>query len=167
MSMSVSRSPSVLAIVGALVMIGCAIMLARVFTADPEVRTLSGAVTWVDTQQAQFDRDVHGGWTYPLQELPAPTDCVDAMLAASLVPGQLVSIYDGDGRLVARGNLGAALAPVRREGSGRDRDCRVSFIVEGVRNEGALTGEGGDHRDTFARHELDAADWNVEIALGI
>ena len=61
------------------------------------VRTLTGAVTWVDTAQAQFDRDVHRGSSYPIQRLPAPSQCVDAMPAVALVPGQIVNVYDGVG----------------------------------------------------------------------
>jgi hypothetical protein len=166
MSATVPRSLSVLAVVGAFVMIGCAVLGARALTSRPEVRTLSGAVAWVDTERAQFDRDVHGGWNYPRQHLPTASDCLDAMLAVSLVPAQLVTIYDDQDRLVARGNLGETLAPDPRDASGRDRDCRVLFVVEGVRDAGPLTVEVANHRETFARHELDAAEWNVEIALG-
>ncbi len=167
MSVTVSRSPTVLAVVGALVMVGCAVLGGRALTSRSDVRTLTGAVTWVDTERAQFDRDVHGGWSYPRQRLPTAADCLDAMLAVSLVPAQLVTIYDDQDRLVARGNLGEAQAPVPRDDSGRDRDCRVSFIVEGVRDAGALTVEVANQRERFARHELDAVGWNVEIALGL
>ena len=163
--MAASRAPSILAVVGALVLVGTGVLLARVLVAQTAVRTLTGAVTWVDTAQAQFDRDVHGGWSYPIQRLPAPSQCVDAMLAVSLVPGQTVNVYDASGSVIGRGALGAALAPVSNASSNGDRECAVSFAVDGVPRAADYTVEVGPHRITYASYDLDAAGWDIELPL--
>jgi len=163
--MTASRAPSILAVVGALVLIASGVLLARTVVAQTAVRTLTGAVTWVDTAEAQFDRDVHGGWSYPIQRLPAPSQCVDAMPAVALVPGQIVNVYDGSGSLIGRGALGAALAPVSNASSNGDRDCAVTFAVDGVPRAADYTVEVGPHRVTYASYDLESAGWDVELPV--
>ena len=163
--MATSRAPSILAVVGALVVIASGVLLARVVVAQTAVRTLTGAVTWVDTAQAQFDRDVHGGWSYPIQHLPAPSRCIEAMEAVSLVPGQAVNVYDGSGSVIGRGALGATLAPVSNASSNGDRECAVTFAVKGVPRAAEYTVEVGPQRVTYASYDLDAAGWDIELPL--
>jgi hypothetical protein len=163
--MTSSRTPSILAIVGAVVLVASAVLVARVIVAQGAVRTLTGAVTWVDTAAAQFDRDVHGGWSYPIDHLPSPKRCVDAMLAVSLVPGQTVNVYDASGSIIGRGTLGAALSPVPTGASTGDQECAVSFAVDGVPRTTDYTVEVGRHRATFTRYDLDSAAWHIELPL--
>jgi hypothetical protein len=162
--MTSSRTPSILAIVGAVVLVASAVLVARMIVAQGAVRTLTGAVTWVDTAAAQFDRDVHGGWSYPIDRLPSPKRCVDAMLAVSLVPGQTVNVYDGTGSIIGRGSLGAAQAPVPT-GSAGDEGCAVSFVVDGLPRATDYTVEVGRHRATYTGYDLDSAGWDIELPL--
>ena len=160
-----SRAPSILAVVASLVLIASAVVVARTLVAQTATRTLTGAVTWVDTAQAQFDRDVHGGWSYPIQRLPPSTQCADAMLAVALVPGQVVNVYDGAGSVIGHGSLGPALAPVPTGSISGDQDCAVSFVVDGLPRATDYTVEVGAHRATYASYDLDAAGWDVELPL--
>jgi len=163
--MTSSRAPSVLAVVAAFVLVASAVLVARVIVAQGAVRTLTGAVTWVDTAKAQFDRDVHGGWSYPTERLPSPNPCFDAMLDVSLVPGQTVNVYDGAGSIIGRGSLRAALAPVPTGSPTGDQDCAVSFVVDGVPRATDYTVEVGSHRATFASYDLDSRGWDIELPL--
>ena len=163
--MTASRAPSILAIVGALVLIASGVLVARLVVAQTAVHTLTGAVTWIDTAQAQFDRDVHGGWSHPIQRLPEPTQCVEAMLAVSLVPGQTVNVYDEWGSIIGRGALGPALAPAVMASSNGDRDCAVTFVVDGVPRATDYTVEVGTHRVTYPSYDLESAGWDIELPL--
>ena len=163
--MTSSRAPSILAIVGAFVLVASAVLVARVIVAQGAVRTLTGAVTWVDTAQAQFDRDVHGGWSYPIDRLPSPKQCVDAMLAVSLVPGQTVNVYDSSGAVIGRGSLGSALPPVPTGSPAGDRDCAVSFVVDGLPPATDYTIELGPYRATYPSYDLESAGWDIELPL--
>ncbi|HET9083286.1 MAG TPA: hypothetical protein VFN41_02705 [Candidatus Limnocylindrales bacterium] len=163
--MTSSRTPSILAVVAAFVLVASAILVARAIVAQGAVRTLTGAVTWVDTAQAQFDRDVHGGWSYPMDRLPSPKQCVDAMLAVSLVPGQTVNVYDSTGSIIGRGSLGSAMTPVPTGSFAGDRDCSVSFVVDGLPRASGYTVEIGPHRATYASYDLDSAGWDIELPL--
>jgi len=157
------RAPSILAIVGAFVLVASAVLVARTLVAQTATRTLTGAVTWVDTAQAQFDRDVHAALRGA-----SPTSgagCSAAMTGVSLAPGQTVSVYDASGSIIGRGSLGAALAPVPTGSPTGDRQCAVSFVVGGVPRATDYTVEVGAHRATYASYDLDSVGWDVELPL--
>ena len=157
------RAPSVLAIVAALVVIASGVAVARVITAQTATRTLTGRVTWVDTAQARFDRDVHAGLADPAARRPGP-DCVGAMSSVSLVPGQGVTVYDAAGSVVARGSLGSTGAPVATTLAG-DRSCAVSFMVAGVPRATDYVVEIGTNRATYPFYALEDTGWDVELPL--
>jgi hypothetical protein len=161
------RAPSALAVIGALVLVGLAILLARLLTAQPDTQTLTGAVVFVDTDRAQFDRDVHGGFATSPPHLAPASDCVAAVLALSLMPGQPVTLQDEAGKIIGRGSLGIAEPMEDAEPAAeRYRDCRISFIVEGVAPSRTVTLDlGADRRRTYTTAELDARAWNVELRL--
>jgi hypothetical protein len=157
------RAPSILAIVGAFVLVASAVLVARTLVAQTATRTLTGAVTWVDTAQAQFDRDVHAALRGASPTSGA--DCSAAMTGVSLAPGQTVSVYDASGSIIGRGSLGAALAPVPTGSPTGDRQCAVSFVVGGVPRATDYTVEVGAHRTTYASYDLDSVGWDVELPL--
>jgi hypothetical protein len=161
--MTISRAPSILAVVGAFVLVASAVLVARVIVAQGAVRTLTGAVTWVDTGQAQFDRDLHAGMggTSPT----SVTGCAAALSDVSLAPGQTVMVYDGSGSVIGRGSLGPARAPVPTGAATRDQDCAVSFVVDGVPRATDYTVEVGPHRATFASYDLDSRGWDIELPV--
>ena len=161
--MTTWRAPSILAIVGAFVLVASAVLVARTLVAQTATRTLTGAVTWVDTAQAQFDRDVHAALRGA-----SPTSgagCSAAMTGISLAPGQTVSVYDASGSIIGRGSLGAALAPVPTGSPTGDQQCAVSFVVGGVPRATDYTVEVGAHRATYASYDLDSVGWDVELPL--
>lgn len=162
-AMTTSRAPSILAIVGAVVLIASAVLVARAFVAQGAVRTLTGVVTWVDTAQAQFDRDVHRELAFPSPS-PQP-ECAEAMLAVSLAPGQSVDVYDGSGAIIARGSLGPALAPVSNGSSSGDQECAVTFKVPAIPRTTDYVVEVGRHRASYASYDLDSADWDIQLPL--
>jgi hypothetical protein len=164
--MTASRAPSILAIVAALVLVASSVVVARAIAARTAVRTLTGQVTWVDTARAQFDRDVHGGWVYPTDRLPSPADCIEAMYAVALVPGQTINVYDTSGSVVARGSLGSASAPVSNTSSTGDRSCAVSFTVSGVPRATDYVVEVGANRAMYPSYALEAKGWDIELPLG-
>ena len=161
--MTTSRAPSILAVVGSLVLIASAVLVARTLVAQTATRTLTGAVTWVDTAEAQFDRDVHAALRGDSPTSGA--DCSAAMTGVSLAPGQTVSVYDEVGSIIGRGSLGAALAPVPTGSPTGDQHCAVSFVVDGVPRATDYTIEVGGHRATYASYDLESVGWDVELPL--
>jgi hypothetical protein len=158
-----SRAPSIVAVVGALVLIASGVLVALLITERSAPRTLSGTITWVDTQQARFDRDVHG-WVNPRTPPPNESSCEAAMPAVALSPGQDVMVYDGSGAVIGHGALGTVLAPVPEASTPGDRGCGVSFAVSVPRADG-YTVEVGPHRATYASRDLDVAGWDIQIPV--
>ena len=148
---------------GSLVLIASAVLVARTLVAQTATRTLTGAVTWVDTAEAQFDRDVHAALRGDSPTSGA--DCSAAMTGVSLAPGQTVSVYDEVGSIIGRGSLGAALAPVPTGSPTGDQHCAVSFVVDGVPRATDYTIEVGGHRATYASYDLESVGWDVELPL--
>ena len=161
--MTTSRAPSILAVVGSLVLVASTVLVARTLVAQTATRTLTGVITWVDTAQAQFDRDVHAALR---GESPiSGADCSAAMTGVSLAPDQTVSVYDASGSIIGRGSLGAALAPVRTGSPTGDQHCAVSFVVDGVPRATDYTVDVGGHRATYASYDLESVGWDVELPL--
>lgn len=166
-----SRVSTVAAIVGALALIGLAVVAGALVTAEPATRTLDGVVTLVEGELAKFDRDVHDGLELgPIPATDAPRLRCSAMGTDALVlPGLPVVAYDEEGEVLGRGLLGQAEpVPVVDSETGRtSMSCRLPFAITAVERKGNVTLEiGARDRRTYTSTELEAADWNIEVRIG-
>jgi hypothetical protein len=167
---SASRVSAVAAVASAIVLIGFAVLAGALVTAEPATRTVVGVVTLVEGELAKFDRDVHDGLNLaPIPATDAPRLRCSALATDSLVlPGQAVVIYDEDGEVLGRGQLGQAEpAPVVDPQTGRTAmSCRLPFQITAVDRTGNVTiGIGSRDRHTYTSKELEAADWNLEVRI--
>jgi hypothetical protein len=167
---SVSRTSTIAAFAGAIVLIGLAVLAGTLVTAAPATRTLAGVVTIVEGELAKFDRDVHDGLDFrPIPATDAPRIRCSAMGAdARVLPGQPVVMYDEDGEVLGRGLLGEA-DPVLVVDPDTDRtsmSCRLPFAITAFDRKGNVTlAIGSRDRRTYTSKELEAVDWNLEVRI--
>jgi hypothetical protein len=167
---SSSQVSTVAAVVGAIALIGLAVLAGALVTAAPATRTIVGVVTLVEGEFAKFDRDVHDGLEHgPIPATDAPRQRCSAMGTDALVlPGLPVIMYDEDGTELGRGLLGQTEpVPVVDPATGRtSMSCRLPFAMTAVERTGIVTLEiGSRDRRTYTSNELEAADWNLEVRI--
>ena len=165
-----SRASTVAAVLGAIVLIGLAMLAGTIATAEPPTRSLAGVVTLVEGEMAKFDRDVHEGLA--ARRVPAADArrlrCSAIGTDALVLPGQAIVMYDEDGVVLGRGLLGQPEpVPVADPTTGRpSMSCRLRFELHAVDRKGNVTLQiGSRERRTYTSKELDANDWNVELLV--
>ena len=159
--------PSPLAVVGALVVVGGAILLARIVISPPATEPLQGVVTLVESEIAKFDRDVHN--SQPSAPDASRDRCTALGIDVVIAPGAEIVLYDEEGAVLGRGALGdIEPAEVKDPATGRSTmSCRLPFAIAAIPHDGNVTfGIGSLDRRTYTRAELDAVDWNLEVRVG-
>ena len=96
--------PSPLAIIGALVVVGGAILVGRIIISPPATQPLHGVVTLVESEIAKFDRDVHD--PQPSAPDASRARCTALGIDAVIAPGAEIVMYDEEGAVLGRGALG-------------------------------------------------------------
>ena len=167
---SSSRVSTAAAVLGAIVLIGLAVLAGLLATAEPPTRSLAGVVTLVEGEIAKFDRDVHEGLAArPILAADAPRlRCSALGTDAQVLPGQAIVMYDEDGVVLGRGLLGQPEpVPVADPTTGRtSMSCRLPFEMNAVDRNGNVSLQIGDReRRTYTSKELDASNWNVELRI--
>jgi hypothetical protein len=164
------RVSTVGAVVGAIVLVGLAVLAGVLVTAVPATRTLAGVVTLIEGDVAKFDRDVHEG----LATRPTPVAdaerrrCSAIGTDAQVLPGQAIVVYDEDGVVLGQGILGQPdPVAVSNPRTGRvSMSCRLHFEIDAIDRTGNVTFEiGSRERRTYTSRELDASNGNVELRI--
>jgi hypothetical protein len=167
---SSSRVSTAAAVLGAIVLIGLAVLAGLQATAEPTTRSLAGVVTLVEGEIAKFDRDVHEGLAVrPILTADAPRlRCFALGTDAQVLPGQAIVMYDEDGVVLGRALLGQPEpVPVADPTTGRTTmSCRIPFELNAVDRKGNVSLQIGDReRRAYTSKELDASNWNVELRI--
>jgi len=165
-----SRASTLAAVVGAIALVGLAVLAGVLVTAEPATRSIAGMITLVEGQFPKFDHDVHDG----LAARPVPTTdaarlrCTELGTDARVLPGQPIVMYDEDGGVLGRALLGQAEPiPVIDPETGRtSMSCRLPFEITALDRTGNVTFEiGARGRRTYTSKQLEAAGWNLEVRV--